>query len=61
MTARELEPGTRVTATLYGVNHVGTVVRHAVPGVVWVRWDGAPRDAWAHRMSVSELAEGGAL
>jgi hypothetical protein len=48
-----LAPGTRVTATVYGVKRHGTVIEQRSAGVVWVRWDGSPRQTWMHRDSLT--------
>jgi hypothetical protein len=46
-----LTPGTRVSATIYGVPREGTVLEQRSEGIVWVRWDGSPRKTWQHRDS----------
>lgn len=47
--------GDRVTAVLYGERKVGTVNRHTVQGIVWVRWDGSRALSWQHAESLALL------
>jgi hypothetical protein len=48
-----LAPGTRVRATIYGTEREGTVLEQRSAGIVWVKWDGSARQAWAHRDSLT--------
>jgi hypothetical protein len=51
-----LTPGTRVSATIYGVPREGTVLEQRSEGIVWVRWDGSPRKTWQHRDSLTVMS-----
>ena len=49
---RRFHPGQRVTATLYGVRHQGTVRKHET-AIVWVVWDGQDVARWYHAESLT--------
>lgn len=57
-TAAPLTVGQRVAAILYGQTVTGTVTRITTreeQSIVWVKFDGAKYERWAHRVSLRAI------
>ena len=53
----QFQVGQRVTATLWGVVKIGTVISIGPRSpLVWVRWDGVRRQQWMHPESLAVAA-----
>lgn len=52
-----MQIGQHVVATVYGEPRNGIVVEQRSDGIIWVRWNGSPRETWMHRESLTVLAD----